>query len=154
MAKAKLQKTLADYVAIAISPALIMLLVGSLVFFLLEVSYSGQFDGRLRWILFWFVFASVLISRIAIEHGKQQAAVYGLCLAGATALVIFRFVDASMIALGLLVVVGWCVNKLTWDCTLIDESDDGKTIFGNGDHGLGDQWDRSDDDGLNLDPGR
>jgi hypothetical protein len=124
MAKSRPQKTLADYVAIAISPVLIMLLVGSLVFFLLEVTYSGQFEGRLCWILFWFVFASVLISRIAIEQGAEHAAMYGLALAVATALVIFRFVDFVLGALCLLAVVWWCVNKLTWDCTLIDDNED------------------------------
>ena len=47
------QKTLADYVAIAISPALIMALVGSLVFFLLEVVYQGRYQGSLQHILFY-----------------------------------------------------------------------------------------------------
>ena len=43
----RLQQTLADYLVIAISPALIMLLVGSLVFFLLRVFYQGSFPERL-----------------------------------------------------------------------------------------------------------
>ena len=58
-----------------------MLLVGSLVFFLLAVFYSGRFEIRLHWIMFWFVFASVLIARIAIEHGSESAGLYGLLLA-------------------------------------------------------------------------
>jgi hypothetical protein len=124
MAKARREKTLADYAVIAISPALIMLLVGSLVFFLLEATYGGQWEGRLRWILFWFVFASVLVARIAIVEGSQYAAIYGLVLAGATSLVIFQFVDFALGALCLLGVVWWSTNKLTWDCTLIDESED------------------------------
>jgi hypothetical protein len=124
MAKSRRQKTLADYAVIALSPALIMLLVGSLVFFLLEATYTGQWAGRLRWILFWFVFASVLVARIAIVEGKQYAAIYGLVLAGATSLVIFKFVDFAFGALCLLGVVWWSTNKLTWDCTLIDESED------------------------------
>jgi len=124
MAKARRQKTLADYAVIALSPALIMLLVGSLVFFLLEATYSGQWEGRLRWILFWFVFASVLVARIAIVEGKQYASIYGLVLAAATSLVIFKFVDFAFGALCLLGVIWWSTNKLTWDCTLIDESED------------------------------
>jgi hypothetical protein len=52
-------KTTADYLAIAVCPALIMVLVGSLVFFLLQIGYSGQWTGRLQWVLFWFVFAMV-----------------------------------------------------------------------------------------------
>jgi hypothetical protein len=53
----KLHQTMADYVVIAISPALIMALVGSLVFFLLGVFYQGQFPVRLHWVMACFVFA-------------------------------------------------------------------------------------------------
>ncbi len=41
----RLNKTLLDYVIVAISPALIMLLVGSLVFFLIEVFYQGDTEA-------------------------------------------------------------------------------------------------------------
>ena len=124
MAKPRPQKTLADYMVIAVSPALIMLLVGSLVYFLLAIGYRGQFVDRLHWILGWFVLAIVLVARIAIEQGPEQARVYGLALAGATSLVMFRFVDAPWIAIGLLAVIWWCANKLTWDSTLVDDSED------------------------------
>ncbi len=120
----KLHKSLADYVVIAISPALIMLLVGSLVFFLLEVGYDGRYPGRLRWILFWFVLASVLIARIGIEQGRAYAAGYSLVLAVATAFVIMKYVDVVWLAWILLAVVWWFSDKLTWDCTLIDDSQD------------------------------
>ena len=73
MAKSRRDKTLADYVVIAISPALIMTLVGSLAFFLLEVSYRGEHETRLQWVLFWFVFAAVLVARIAMEEGIEHA---------------------------------------------------------------------------------
>lgn len=125
MARPRPEKTLADYVAIAISPVLIMLLVGSLAFFLLELSYSGQSSERLRWILFWFVLASVLVARIAIEQGSEYAAAYGLALAAATSLVIFRLVETfPVVAIGLLGVIWWATHKLTWDCTLIDDKED------------------------------
>lgn len=124
MAKSRPQKTLADYVAIAISPALIMVLVGSLVFFLQEVGYSGQFSGRLKWILFWFVFAAVLIARMTIEEGREHAAVYTLVFWGAITLVVLRFVDQPLIGFVLLGITWWCAKKLTWDCTLIDDSQD------------------------------
>lgn len=120
----KLQKTPADYVAIAVSPVLIMVLVGTLAFFLLEVLYSGGFVNRFRWILFWFVLASVLVARIGIEQGKEHAAAYGLALGAATALVSARFVDSILTAWVLLGVIWWCANKLTWDCTLIDDHQD------------------------------
>lgn len=120
----RLQKSAADYMAIAVTPALIMLLVGSLLFFLLEVGYRGQYAGRLNWVLFWFVIAAVLIARIEIEMGSQHAAIY-LCAFGiAVSLVVFKFVDRPWIAFPLLGLGWWCAKKLTWDCTLIDDSVD------------------------------
>ena len=81
MATDRPNQTLADYVAIAFSPALIMGLVGSLVFFLLEVLYpvAGEYKGRLQWILFFFVFGAVLVGRISITQGVAgRAGLYGL----------------------------------------------------------------------------
>ena len=75
MAK-RLRMTNADYVAIAISPALIMALVGSLVFFLIEVLYVGDYEVRLNYVFALFVFATVLIARIAIEMGSERAAMF------------------------------------------------------------------------------
>ena len=57
----KPRPTLADYMIIAISPALIMALVGSLVFFLIELFYQGQYQSRLQWVFACFVMAAVLI---------------------------------------------------------------------------------------------
>ena len=42
MNSSKPAKTLADYMVIGISPVLIMLLVGSLSFFLIQVFYRGE----------------------------------------------------------------------------------------------------------------
>ncbi len=39
--------------------------------------------GWARWVMFWFVIAIVLISRIAIEKTSEHAGVYGLFLAAA-----------------------------------------------------------------------
>ena len=43
---AKPAKTAADYMVIALSPVLIMLLVGSLCFFLIEVFFRGEAGGQ------------------------------------------------------------------------------------------------------------
>ena len=56
----KPEQTLADYLAIAVSPLLIMALVGSLVFFLVEILYEGIFRGSLEWILFFLDRKSVV----------------------------------------------------------------------------------------------
>jgi Domain of unknown function (DUF4129) len=120
----KPKKTPADYLVIAVSPVLIMLLVGSLSFFLIQVFYRGEAIGSVRWVLFWFVMAAVLVSRIGIEQGNAHAAAYGLALAAATWLYLARIHPAYFLGTLLLGVVWWCANRLTRDCTLIDDSED------------------------------
>jgi len=126
--RSRLDKTLADYAAIAISPALIMGLVGSLVFFLLEVFYRGGYPERLHFIMAMFVMAAVLIGRISIEEGTERAAVFALPLGVLTAAAVYRFVSNDLgpltVSISLLVLIWWAAHKLTWDCTLIDEEED------------------------------
>lgn len=118
----RLHKTAADYLTIAVAPALIMALVTSLVFFLLLVFYRGGFPQRLQYILFLFVFAAVLIARIAMEEGRERATLFSLALGLALMLTLSRFSDLSMIAnIGFIALIWWCADRLTWDCTLIDE---------------------------------
>jgi hypothetical protein len=128
MAK-RLYMTSADYLAIAISPALVMALVGSLVFFLIEVLYVGQYQARLNYAFALFVFATVLIARISIEMGSERAALFALPLGIAMFLFLLRFVEhpnpfSHLINLVLLAVVWWCAHQLTWDSTLIDDDED------------------------------
>lgn len=118
------RKTLADYLVIAICPLLIMALVGSISFFLLDLSYHGRWLGRLQWMLFWFVLASVLISRISIEQGPGYARTYGILLALATGALIYRLVGVAIAGWCLLAFIWWCTSKLTWDCTLVDDWED------------------------------
>lgn len=125
------RRTLADYVGTAISPALIIGMVLSLTLFLLQVIYTGKFEGGFRWVLVWFVIASVLIARISIEQGSQVAGVFGTALGIATALVTMLFapetksgVNSVIVVWGLMILIWWCSSKLTWDCTLIDDSQD------------------------------
>ncbi|MEX0820215.1 MAG: DUF4129 domain-containing protein, partial [Pirellulaceae bacterium] len=128
----KPRPTLADYVIIAISPALIMALIGSLVFFLIELFYQGQYQTRMQYVFALFVFAAVLIGRMSIEEGRQKALAFSVVLAVAVLLVMGRFVQFSgifehvswVINAGLVVLILWCANKLTWDCTVIDEQQD------------------------------
>ena len=124
MATARKRKTLADYLVIALCPLLIMALVGSLAFFLLELSYQGQWSGRLRWVLFWFVIAAVLISRISMEQGSAYARGYGVLLALATGGLMYRLIGVTIAGWCLLAFIWWCTSKLTWDCTLVDEDED------------------------------
>jgi len=124
MIPAKPRKTLVDHLVISISPVLIMLLVGSLSFFLIEVFFRGEAIGSVRWVIFWFVLAVVLVSRIGIEQGETQAAIYGAVLAIATWFYLVRIHPAFILGMLLMGIVWWCAHKLTWDCTLIDEDED------------------------------
>jgi hypothetical protein len=120
----KPRKTAADYMVIALSPVLIMALVGSLCFFLIEVFYRGQMMGAVCWVMFWFIIGIVLISRIAIETSAERAALFGLGLAMATMIYMLRTQASYPIGVLLLAIVWFCAHKLVWDCTLIDEDQD------------------------------
>jgi hypothetical protein len=124
MTSRKPQKTVADYMVVALSPALIMALVGSLCFFLIEVFYQGPMGGTARWVMFWFVVAIVLVARIAIEKSSEYAGIYGLALAAAVWLFLARTSPSFLLSMVLLGIVWFCAHKLVWDCTLIDDDED------------------------------
>jgi hypothetical protein len=120
-----------------VGPILIMLMIASLVFFLIEAFYRGPHEGRLRWVFGLFTAATVLVSRISIEEGLERAAIFGFALGGATLVTAMTLVDFDYGALAVLkpvvlilfiVVVMWSANRLTWDCTMIDDSRDVSSI--------------------------
>jgi hypothetical protein len=130
--------TLSDLMAEAVSPVLIVALVGSLIFFLVEVLYVGEYPGNLLWGLFFFVFAAVLIARISIaEPGKART--YGLILAVPVWLTLQFYVEyppnspladlKAIVHVVLMAIVWWCAHRLTWDCTFIEE---GAEVTGTG----------------------
>ena len=133
MASEREPPTAADYAVTALAPALVMLMVGSLVFFLVEVLYAGRYSGRLLYTLFFFVCAAVLVARIAIQVDAGRATLYGVVLAVVTYLALLAYVEYPsgwlkswgwLVNLGLMAVVWWSAHKLTWDCTHIDEKMD------------------------------
>ena len=117
-------KTLADYLVIAVSPVLIMVLVHSLCFFLVEIFYRGEAAGGVRWVLFWFVLAVVLIARIGIEQGDTHAMIYGLFLALATWVYLATVQPNVIFGAILLGTVWFTAHKITCNCTLIDDDAD------------------------------
>lgn len=114
----RLPQTLADYLVVAIAPALIGLMVGALMFFLVELLYPAEWHGRLRWVFGWYVVGIVGISRISLEEGWAYASLFAAALSGAVALVV---PPASW---PLLAVVWWAAHQLTRDTTLLDETQD------------------------------
>jgi hypothetical protein len=120
--------TAADVIILVLTPALIMALINSLVFFLVEVFYAGAYTGRLLWILFFFVCGAVLIARVAMMGDiAWRANVYGAVLGGLVWVGLARFVEYPkdstaaalhpLINLGLVVLALWCARRLTKDCT-------------------------------------
>ncbi|MBI1914196.1 MAG: DUF4129 domain-containing protein [Planctomycetes bacterium] len=131
MGSRKTEHTPADYVAMALSPALIMALVGSLVFFLLEILYAGEYTGRLQWMLFFFIFGAVLIARIAMQPDiASRAQLYGGVMGLLVWLGLLMYIEYPSgsaadfgwaINLGLIALIWWCAYQLTWDCTFLDD---------------------------------
>ena len=128
-------QTLADYVVLVFSPALIVGLVCSLAFFLLEVFYqeNGPWKGRLQWILFFYVFGAVLVGRISLlGEIAGRAWLYGLVLAFLSYLGLGLFIEypadakelSWLINLLLVAVIWWSAHKLARDCTNVDEDTD------------------------------
>ena len=124
MARSRSRGTLVDYLVAAIEPVLIMIMVGSLMFFLLDLWYEGPVLDRLRWILFWFVFGIVLITRVSMQIGSTLATGYGVALGGAVALVASVLAGIQPFLPIVMGVVWWATHKLTFDCTLLDEDQD------------------------------
>lgn len=121
---------LIDLAAICISPILIMTMVGSLVFFLVHVIYGGDYTGRVLYTMFFFVIGAVLIARISIRFGRNRAMLYTVALGAAVFLAMQAFVTypsgilktiGPIVNLGLMVLIWWSANKLTWDCTHLDD---------------------------------
>jgi hypothetical protein len=125
-------ETLADYMVVAISPALVMLMVGSLLWFLTIVFYKGDYPWRLLFVHAMFIMGTVCITRIAMEEGAAYASWFAIPLAIVVAIGYIRFVDirgplaplSTYINLGLEALIWFSAHKLTWDCTLIDERQD------------------------------
>jgi hypothetical protein len=135
MSSNRQRQTLADFVAIALSPALIMGLVGSLVFFLVEVILGPNPPGRLLWILFFFVFAAVLISRISMSSDiADRAPLYGLIVGLLVFLGLQTYVKygddspfagyAFLVNACLIAIIWWSAHRLTRDSTVIDDKED------------------------------
>ncbi len=131
MADERKKLPLIDIASVVIAPALVMLMVGSLVFFLIEVLQTGRFEGRLHYTFFFFVFGAVLIARVSIQFGFKRAAMYGIGLGGACFVAMMAFVEyqagifkvlGPLINIGLMALVWWSAHKLTWDCTHLDDN--------------------------------
>ncbi|MBT5926956.1 MAG: hypothetical protein HOH33_10080 [Verrucomicrobia bacterium] len=121
--KSKETPSIGDFVVIAMRPAFIAFLVGSLVFFLLDVFYQGKNEGGIRWMMFWYVVAIVAVARISVDRGQLIANVYGLALAVTTWLYISSMYQGFMLGIILLAFIWWCAHRLVTDCSALEKSD-------------------------------
>ena len=118
-----------DFFLAAIAPVFIIGMIGSLVYFIIMVCYEGPFIARLMWILGLYTVAAVLIARIAIEQSRPLAFAYMFGLGGATLFVAPQFLTVTgplaflsfPILLGLLVLVAVLADRITFDCTSMNE---------------------------------
>ena len=118
-----------DFLLAAIAPVFIIGMIGSLVYFIIIVCYEGPFTSRLMWILGLYTVAAVLIARIAIEQSRQLAFTYMFALGAATLFVTPQFMTISgplaifslPILIGLLVMVAVLADRITFDCTSMNE---------------------------------
>src|SRR5262245_4768278 len=122
--------TAADVLVMALSPVLIMSLVGSLVFFLAEVFYAGRYEFRLLYTLFLFVAGIVLVNRVAVVVDRARAWVYGGLLGVVTFIALRVWVEypadspvaafKDVINIILIGVGWWSSTRLVWGCTYFD----------------------------------
>jgi len=114
-----------DYAIIAVAPALIMVLVGSLVLFSVGIFYDGPHAWRLNFIMCMFVMGIVANARVGIEEGGARAAILGGILGVCVLAAVMRFVpEAVILTVVLLGVVWWLSTRLVYDCTVMAGSVD------------------------------
>ncbi len=115
----RIQNTLLDLLVSALNPLLIMALVASLLFFLVDAFYQGEvlMEAGVRWIFFWFTLAIVLVSRIGLEQGSVYSISYGALLAVATWFYLMTTGFSVLWGLLFLGVVWWSAHRLVMDCT-------------------------------------
>ncbi|QDU76363.1 translation initiation factor IF-2 [Bremerella volcania] len=114
-----------DYAIIAVAPALIMVLVGSLVLFTVGVFYDGPHDWRLNFIMCMFVLGIVANARVGIEEGGARAVMLGGILGVCVLAAVMRFVPEAVILTAILLgVIWWLSTRLVYDCTVMAGSVD------------------------------
>ncbi|MEY4568200.1 MAG: hypothetical protein RLY14_3170, partial [Planctomycetota bacterium] len=132
MAKSRQPSVVADFLAAAFAPALVMGMIYCLISFLILVFYRDGFQVRVNYLFALYIFASVLIARIAIDSGRAHALGYTIALGASTLFVISRFVVfqgplaslSPLINAGLLALVGFLADRIVFDCTLIESDRD------------------------------
>lgn len=117
---------------VGISPALVMFMVGSLLWFLTIVFYQGDYTWRLLLVHAMFIMGCVSVTRLSMEQGAAYAALFAFPLAAVVAVAYVTLVKVNgplaaispLINLMLEGIIWFSAHKLTRDCTLIDDTQD------------------------------
>ncbi len=135
------QWTLTDYLLVILNPFLILIMVWSIVFFLLDVRYvfTEVHDPYLRLVAFSFILGVVALNRLFAREGIENGILYGAALAIAIALytivsttmygmgsVVKNFMNtspglATLFNMGVVIFLWWLTNRITYECC-IDEN--------------------------------
>ncbi len=132
----RLHPTAMDTMVAAIAPGFIIGMICCLVFFLIIITCRGEFTIRLMYLLGLYTFASVLVARIAIERSRAVSSAYMGVLGAATLLVVMQFVQfpgilavlSLPLTIAFLVLIGFLADRITFDCTLIDDREDSSGV--------------------------
>lgn len=115
-----------DQLVSTIGLVLIVFLMVSLTFFILARFFLSSKWTSSHWLLFWEVFATVLISRMfLIDDLKKVVGGYSFVL-GMVIWVPFVFMGGEILGIvtALMIFVGWFTYKITWDVTDLGEREE------------------------------
>ncbi len=124
----------ADWLVLAVTPALLVSLVSCLLFFIVDILYRGRHGGRMEWILFFSTVGMVLIGRVRlIDEIAKRASLYSGALGGLVWIGLGMYIPppdgwpfpAHIAAMGTLVALGfWVTRILVLDTTDLNDDDE------------------------------
>ena len=124
----------ADWLVLAVTPALLVSLVSCLLFFIVDILYRGRHGGRMEWILFFSTVGMVLIGRVRlIDEIAKRASLYSAALGGLVWIGLGMYIPppdgwpfpAHIAAMGTLVALGfWVTRILVLDTTDLNDDDE------------------------------
>lgn len=129
-----------DWLLEFLTPFMILIMVASVVFFLLDVRfvYTEVHDFNLRMVAFFYILGVVALNRLIARDGKEESIMYFIALAGAITLYTLAtttaydvgsvggtFMNKPGVALAfnltVVMFIWWLANRLTHECC-VDEN--------------------------------
>jgi len=133
------ERSWTDFLLSATTPLMILVMVASVIFFLLDVRFvfTEVHDWNLRWFAFWFVLGVVALNRLIARDGKEESILYaGALLVVSIAYTVLTtgaydvgsvaktFLNQQWVATvfntTIILFVWWFTNRLTHECCVDD----------------------------------